>query len=311
MIGCTFYQHPAWMSYSRSVNVRMAKKYCHATSSVCCYSEFMKTLVIVLSFLMVAFTLLLTSADSNATSFYIRPFSEFTQDAPNILRGTLRNIHVENSTTADGSRAIYTYANLEVKDRIKGDITAQNIVVRKTGGTKDGITLEIPSSPEFVEGEDTVLFLSEQRDDKSYETTGLELGKFGITQKDGQDILTGGIFAYSRPSANEAHEADHSVQGGDLSENRHPWSIQDLKELVKKEAAEKPNGTAAVAQVSGSIQNSPTTTSSIAPSKNDQVTQVQTKDFSDTSHENSAIAYVYGAIGLLIAMGIYWYLKRG
>jgi hypothetical protein len=246
------------------------------------------------------------SSVSFATSFYIRPFSEFTQTAPNILRGTLSNVRVENSVISDGGRTIYTYANLAVKERIKGDVNAPNITVRKTGGTKDGVTLEIPSSPEFTEGEDTVMYLSEQREDKSYEVVSLELGKFGLAEKNGKEVLTGGLFSYARPSDHE--KAEHSVQAGDLSENSKSWSLQDLRELVKKET-ERPS-----APIATPAQVAETKTNFTHPDSTplqEQATQVQTKDFSDTSHENSAIAYLYGAIGLLIAIGIFRYLKRG
>lgn len=179
---------------------------------------------------------------AKATSFYIRPFSEFTQTTPNIVHGKLSNIHTENSITSDGARTIYTYAHLEVKEVLKGDLhQKQSITVRKIGGTKDGVTLEIPSSPEFKSDDDTVVFLSPEKEDQSYEVLGLELGKFGLEEKNGNSFLTGGIFNYSK-SGPEGSESDHSVRAKELAENQHPWSLNQLRALIRTQnEAANPN----------------------------------------------------------------------
>ena len=96
----------------------------------------------------------LTMQTAFATSFYIRPFSEFTKSTSNIIRGKISNIHVENGTTPDGGKTLYTFANLEIKEVIKGGISGTQINIRKLGGSKDGVTLEVPSSVEFSEKEE-------------------------------------------------------------------------------------------------------------------------------------------------------------
>ena len=185
-----------------------------------------------------AMTVLLGQSSAKATSFFIRPFSQFTQTAPNVVRGTISNIHVENGITDEGAKTIFTYANLDVKEVLKGTITTAQISIRKIGGSKDGVTLEIPSSPDFIEGEDTVLFLSSQQNDKSYEVTGLELGKFGIKEVNGEQVLTGGLFSYSKtPSGGEDQ---HNLSAGDLSENRRPWSLGQVREMIQKQGSNPP-----------------------------------------------------------------------
>ncbi len=172
---------------------------------------------------------------AQATSFYIRPFSEFTQTSPVIVHGKLTNVRTDNSIAADGRRTIYTYANLEVREVLKGDLHQKStITIRKAGGTKDGMTLEIPSSPEFKENDDTVLFLSAEKEDNSYEVLGLELGKFGLEEKNGEMILTGGIFNYSKPTPHSDH--DEHVRAKDLAENQKPWSLTQLRTLIHKQS---------------------------------------------------------------------------
>ncbi|MBC7398152.1 MAG: hypothetical protein H7333_11985 [Bdellovibrionales bacterium] len=177
---------------------------------------------------------------AKATSFYIRPFSEFTETTPVIVRGKLNNIHAENSITADGARTIYTYANLEVKEVFKGDLHQKSaITVRKIGGTKNGMTLEVPSSPQFKENEETVLFLSAEKEDQAYEVLGLELGKFGLDEKNGEVILTGGIFNYSKPDPEHGH--DHSERAKNLVENQQDWNLGKLRALIQSQKASPPN----------------------------------------------------------------------
>ena len=183
----------------------------------------------------------LTMQTAFATSFYIRPFSEFTKSTSNIVRGKISNIHTENSVDHDGVKTIYTFANLELKEVIKGNLAGSQIQIRKLGGSKDGVTLEIPSSVEFTEKEEGVFFLSEELDDHSYEVSSLELGKFNLVKKNGEEILKGGIFNYSQPHPGD----DHDVMGDNIEENLKPWSIRQLKELVH-------------AQQSSGIASSPT-----------------------------------------------------
>jgi hypothetical protein len=165
---------------------------------------------------------------ANATSYYIQPFSQFTHEASAIAHGTLSNIHTENSVSPTGQKVIYTYATLTVSDALKGPIdNGQSVLVRKIGGTKDGYTLTIPGTPEFTEGEDTVLFMGAENSDQSREITNLELGKFGTETKDGKTTLTGGLFTYSKKS-------EHNMAGS-VPENQHPWTLKDLRALIEKQ----------------------------------------------------------------------------
>jgi len=175
---------------------------------------------------------------SFATSFYIRPFPDFTKTTENILRGKLNGIHVENGVTVDGGKTIYTFATLNIEEVLKGGISGTQITIRKLGGTKDGITLEIPGSVEFTENEEGVYFLSSEREDHSYEITGMELGKFTLEEKDGEQILQGGLLAYSNAPTESDHQ--HNVNIKDLAANHRTWSLSQLKELIRSEG-DSPN----------------------------------------------------------------------
>lgn len=182
------------------------------------------------------FTLLIHFS-AQATSFLIRPLSQFTQTAPYMVHGIIHNVRVEEGV-AEGGKTIYTFADVEVKEVIKGSVpAASGIIVRKLGGTKDQLTLEIPGSPQFSENEETVLFLDSIPNSQMYEVVGMELGKFGLKEENGEKILTGGIFSFS--SGEEVNEQTTQA-GEDLSENKKPWSVQQLKELISKQTNGNP-----------------------------------------------------------------------
>ena len=136
-------------------------------------------------------------ASAFASSFNVKPLPELTEEARFIVHGTLHNIRTESGIESSGAKIIYTYATLDLTEKFKGSGLPQTILIRKIGGTQDGLTIDIPGSPEFKNGEECVLFLSEEKEDQSYEILGLEMGKYGLEEKNGQTILTGGIFNYS------------------------------------------------------------------------------------------------------------------
>lgn len=154
-----------------------------------------------------------------------------------MVHGIIHNVRTEEGVT-EGGKTIYTFADVEVKEVLKGSVpAASGIIVRKLGGTKDQLTLEIPGSPQFTENEESVLFLDTIPNSQLYEVVGMELGKFGLKEENGEKILTGGIFTFA--SGEEAHDQT-TPPGEDLSENTKPWSIRELKDLVSKQANGNP-----------------------------------------------------------------------
>jgi len=243
----------------------------------------------------------LTMKVAFATSFYIRPFSEFTKSTSNIVRGRINNIHTENSADPEGIKTIYTFANLEIKEVIKGNLVGSQIQIRKLGGSKDGVTLEIPSSVEFTEKEEGVFFLSDELEDHSYEVSSLELGKFNLVKKNGEEILTGGIFNYSQPHPGD----DHDVMADNISENLKPWSINQLKELVKSQKNTD------ISVTSTNPRESPPTISTPSPSTH--TTQNQKKIISE-ENENSPLyfnsTFWYSLATVFLTLGVIFFIRR-
>lgn len=182
------------------------------------------------------FALLCLTGKVWATSLYIQPFSEFVSTSPNIVFGKTSNIRTEKGLSQNGKLTIYTFADFEIQESIKGALPSNRITIRKPGGTKDGLTLDIPSSPEFKNNEEVVLFLSEAKLDQSYEVAGMELGKFGVKKENGEAILTGGIFHFASNGKHDDHHHGNLLSHSNLEENRKAWSLTDLRELVKKQS---------------------------------------------------------------------------
>lgn len=251
---------------------------------------------------------LLVAQFAFATSFYIRPFSEFTQNTPHIIYGTLSNIHVENGVTTDGGKTIYTFADLEIKEVLKGNISGSKIIIRKLGGSKDGVTLEIPSSVRFKENESAVFFLLNANEDQSYEVTGMELGKFNLIEKNGQQILTGGIFSYTEHNHNDHQNADHQV----MAENKRTWSLQQLKNLIETQSRLLPESTASNAQplTSSTPFNDELVDKNSFKSNNQELNQtlnVKEKINDTPLYFRSSLWYL--AAALIITLGVFFYIR--
>jgi len=259
-------------------------------------------------FLLVLMISAITSSSASATSFYIRPFSEFIQSTENIVRGKLNGIHVENGVTADGGKTIYTFATLIIGEVLKGSITGTQIIVRKVGGSKDGVTLEIPSSVVFSENEEGVFFLTSEQEDHSFEVTGMELGKFGIEQNNGEEILTGGIFAYSRIPDGVPHDPNEPDR---LAENKKPWSITQLRKVIQEQNQ-------APAAVPNNQKNTEVSNTSVIKT-NTPAPITKTSESTSTLSQGNENSSIYSASKLwyilatiaLSALGVLFYLRRG
>ena len=253
--------------------------------------------------------LALTAQTAFATSFYIRPFSEFTKSTQNIIRGKTSEIHAQNVINPDGSKAIYTFAKLEIKDVIKGDVAGTQIQIRKLGGTIDGVTLDIPSSVEFKDNEDGVFFLSVEQEDRSFEVSGMELGKFNLKEKNGEEILIGGIFSYSTPEPANNH--DHNVMADNISENLKPWSIHQLKDLVKSQQQSSPpvaetQKSAEISRPTAEISSSPT----ITP-RPESVKTISTSEEKENSPLYFNATVWYSIATIVLTLGVFWLFRRG
>jgi hypothetical protein len=193
----------------------------------------------------------LLAGESRATSFFIRPMPEFTRDADLIVRGKLHEPHAEYGFGPGGERMIRTYAELESIEVLKGNAPGTTLTIRKDGGTKDGIALHVPGSPEFEDGEESLFFLGPENEDHSRDVMGLELGKFGLQEKNGELELSGGLLGYSYgPEALEA-------MGPGIPENRRVWTLKQLKELIETQKSAPGNPKSGDAGSAGKPEGSP------------------------------------------------------
>jgi hypothetical protein len=246
-------------------------------------------------------------APADATSFYIRPMSEFTKGAANIVKGRIHAPHVEPGTQENGNATIFTYAQFEVEEVLKGGISGKSILIRKIGGTLGDRSLYIPGSPDFPENRDTVLFLTGVKKDQSYEVTGLELGEFGTEEKDGVLHLTGGLLGLSR----NPEEAEGASSGPSaLEENRQPWPLTRLRALIRSQAGAQaespaPNPGAPLPSTSLSASPSPSAT---APAPLTPPAEGPASGEAKPSMPSPASSAGYWAlgVGILLAGLLFW-----
>jgi hypothetical protein len=168
-----------------------------------------------------------------ATSFHAESFESFTSKSKHIVRGTIRRQQVEKTTAPDGTITIYTYALVEVKEPLKGGIHQAEIRVRRLGGETEGYHHEVPGSPEFKEGEDTVLFLTGEQEDGSYEVESMEMGKFGLRMENGAEILTGGMLQFIQRAKNAPEKL---------------VTLGSLREIIRATSTTPPSATTGGAQ---------------------------------------------------------------
>lgn len=165
---------------------------------------------------------------TQATSFYPQLFSVAVQAAPVIVRGTVGLKHPEWGDDTTGTKQIYTYYELQVKEPIKGNVPDQTLSMREMGGEKEGIGLQIPGTANFSTGEDVVVLLRERNTDGSFNVDGMMMGRLSVqTDSDGNETLQGPAFMHQ----------PHSPSG---EQPKAQWSLKDLRELVRKQDLESP-----------------------------------------------------------------------
>ncbi len=233
----------------------------------------------------ISMLLFLHLPDVSATSFHAESFESFTSKSKHIVRGTVRRQQVEKTTAPDGTVMIYTYALVEVKEPLKGGITRSEIRVRRLGGETEGYHHEVPGSPEFKEGEDTVLFLTGEQEDGSYEIESMEMGKFGLRMENGSEILTGGMLQFIQGAKNAPEKL---------------LTLETLKGIIRSTPATPPSAATGVAPTVTPTGTAalPEGTSPTGPS-----TPV-------TTPSGPGIGTVPGALGLVVLALLGWFGLR-
>ncbi len=167
-----------------------------------------------------------------ATSFIEVPFEDTVAEAPIVVRGTVAGKRADWGRGSDGRDRIYTYFDLTVRERLKGDSgQALQILMRELGGEVGGVGMQVSGAAQFREGEDVVVFLSPAVEDSkgrtSYDVRGMMMGKYSVVlDESGEEVLDG-----AEESASE-HPADrqirhHSEAHGDTK----PMALLSLSRL--------------------------------------------------------------------------------
>jgi hypothetical protein len=120
---------------------------------------------------------LLTASSGPAGATSMHPFSldELIYVADQIVVGEV--VEVQARFARDG-RAIYTYVDVAVTERLKGQPAGETLTVWVLGGEVGDVGLSVAGTPEFDTGEEVVLFLEDTARGPS--VLGWQQGKFAL-----------------------------------------------------------------------------------------------------------------------------------
>lgn len=243
---------------------------------------------------------------AHATSFVHVPFPQSVDEAPTIVRGTTGRSRADWAVGPDGSKRIFTYTDLEVRESIKGELqTGARIQLRALGGEKGGIGMQVPGTAEFTPGEDTVVFLSEKNPDGTYDVKGMAMGKYSIAtdQSSGKEMLVG-------MGVEEVHF------DGAPEDAVKKYSLADLRELAHAPAAAPPSPAASAAAVNSAAPgsgNSPLPSSPEPKSLNAAVPAPRAEASpapADPVESNLGRAIALGLSGAALLAGVFWFVVR-
>lgn len=112
---------------------------------------------------------------AGATSMHSFSLDELIYVADHIVVGEV--VDTEARFTRDG-RAIYTYVDVRVSERLKGQPAGETVTLWVLGGEVGDVGLAVAGTPEFDTGEQVVLFLEETVHGLS--VLGWQQGKFAL-----------------------------------------------------------------------------------------------------------------------------------
>lgn len=136
----------------------------------------MRTGTLPLAFAVATIALGLTaSAPAHATSMIELSTEQLVDASDLVVRGTVVEIWTEFAP--DGW--VWTRAQVEVSEVIKGQPGLEAVIVDQPGGVWAGMETRVPGSARFATGEDALFFLEDLRSGHTV-TVGMTQGKFNI-----------------------------------------------------------------------------------------------------------------------------------
>lgn len=120
-----------------------------------------------------------------ASTFLAMDLKQLAAKSDAVVRGEVLSVRAfwdPDHTT------ILSEAVLRVDERLWGDVFGGEIAVRSVGGRVGDHQILADGFPKFEVGDEVVLFIR-QRDDRSLQVTGFQLGHFDVLVRDGVEIL--------------------------------------------------------------------------------------------------------------------------
>jgi hypothetical protein len=151
---------------------------------------------------MIWLTSLLLAAPASATSMIPLDLKGLYSHADRVVLATVIS---EESHWTDAHDAIYTESVVKVERSYKGGAkVGDTVVVRREGGSVDGIGMRVYGSAQLSPGEEAVVFL-EQRGVATW-VVGMSQGKWHVSIENGQKVvhaadLSGIAFVKPGPTA--------------------------------------------------------------------------------------------------------------
>lgn len=127
-------------------------------------SRFRRRFSVLLSFAAVLVVTVGSVSTAAATTMPYTTLPELVEISDVVVRGTVVG---EETFVSDRTGRITTHTRVAVETTYAGEVRRNPIVVEQWGGTVDGRTLEIPGNAHYREGEDVILFLEFDREDRS------------------------------------------------------------------------------------------------------------------------------------------------
>ena len=152
-----------------------------------------------------ALALMLGAVPAFASVVKAETFEQMVQVTPVIVHARVGQVQVVEDKEAG---RIWTYAEVEVLESLKGK-TAARFIVRQSGGDTGVKTTYVAGAPRFTPGEEAVLFLEPARDDPSMMLVhALAAGKFGFETRYGQTRVVRHLdgLAFASPGAKSVHK---------------------------------------------------------------------------------------------------------
>lgn len=170
--------------------------------------------------------ILLMTQPASATTVARHSLEELIAESPRVLHGRVTSHRVEWDSA---HQFIWTHYSVQVYDTLKG-APSGTFVISEAGGTKDGLTMSIPGTVAYGDGEEVLVFLH-QTPIGYWRTYGYGQGKFAVRV----NVSTGRTRVYSDTSELALRDTRATLRGSRTPlSSINGKSLQELKVLVRQ-----------------------------------------------------------------------------